>query len=209
MLEEWRDMTGYERYYLISDQGRVKSKNRTTITSHGVSRRVVGRLLQGSKDADGRVRISLISENGRTYKLLSREVLRTFKGKPPEGKPYSLHGNGDPSDNRLENLRWGSPQENADDKARHGTHHNTAKTHCKRGHKFPVKEGSGGGNRRVCQACEYERKTIPLDPGAKQHGTSSGYVRHNCRCEKCRRWRSDEWYRRKALEIARSTRLEV
>lgn len=33
----------------------------------------------------------------------------------------ACHRNGDQIDNRLENLRWGTPQENADDRIRHGT----------------------------------------------------------------------------------------
>jgi hypothetical protein len=32
-----------------------------------------------------------------------------------------LHGNGNPSDNRLKNLRWGTRLENKADSARHGT----------------------------------------------------------------------------------------
>ena len=208
-MEEWRAVVGYEGLYEVSDQGRVRSLDRVVVTSHGVMRRIPGREMKPSRDSAGRRRVVLTAPTGKRTKLLSREVLLAFEGDPPEGKPFSLHGNGDPSDNRLCNLRWGSPQDNADDKARHGTHHNTVKTHCKAGHRFPNPGSPRTASPRVCQPCKEERRRTPLPLGAKQHGTASGYVRHNCRCEKCKKWRSDEWYRRKALELAKSTRLEV
>lgn len=49
-----------------------------------------------------------------------RLVLETFVGPCPDGME-ACHGNGDNSDNRLENLRWDLHQSNIDDKTRHGT----------------------------------------------------------------------------------------
>ena len=50
-------------------------------------------------------------------------VLETFVGPRPEGK-QCCHWDGNPANNKLSNLRWGTPQENADDRKRHG--HNLA-----------------------------------------------------------------------------------
>jgi hypothetical protein len=47
-------------------------------------------------------------------------VLRAFVGPKPPGMECR-HKNGKPSDNRSENLLWGTKLENADDKRRHGT----------------------------------------------------------------------------------------
>ena len=47
-------------------------------------------------------------------------VLLTFRGKCPQGYE-SRHLNGDKLDNRLINLRWGTPQENHADRILHGT----------------------------------------------------------------------------------------
>lgn len=49
-----------------------------------------------------------------------RLVLETFRRKRQE-EEVCRHLNGKHSDNRLKNLRWGTDQENADDRQRHGT----------------------------------------------------------------------------------------
>ncbi len=46
-------------------------------------------------------------------------VLLAFAGPRPEGK-VTRHLNGVPTDNRLGNLRWGTPKENTADMFRHG-----------------------------------------------------------------------------------------
>jgi hypothetical protein len=44
------------------------------------------------------------------------------------------HNDGNEVNDRLENLRWDTHLENMRDLLRHGTHANTNKTHCLRGH---------------------------------------------------------------------------
>jgi hypothetical protein len=58
-------------------------------------------------------------------------VLSAFGGPCPPGY-HALHGDNNTANNRLDNLRWGTPLENAADKTRHGTQtrgeqHSTAK----------------------------------------------------------------------------------
>ena len=54
----------------------------------------------------------------RTLKVHSL-VLVAYVGPKPDGL-QALHRDGNPRNNRLTNLRWGTPQENADDTIRHG-----------------------------------------------------------------------------------------
>lgn len=51
--------------------------------------------------------------------LIHRAVLAAFSG-PPNGR-QCRHLNGNPHDNRLSNLKWGTAKDNADDRAAHGT----------------------------------------------------------------------------------------
>lgn len=47
-------------------------------------------------------------------------VLTAFVGIRPTRTHHGCHNNGNPSDNRVSNLRWGTPASNAADKVRHG-----------------------------------------------------------------------------------------
>lgn len=53
------------------------------------------------------------------YKLIHRLVLEVFLGPCPENAEC-CHANGVRTDNRLSNLRWGTPKENGQDKVAHG-----------------------------------------------------------------------------------------
>jgi hypothetical protein len=58
---------------------------------------------------------------GRQVKrFVHRLVLLAFAGPPLPGQE-ACHNNGDPTDSRIENLRWGTKTENGRDKVRHGT----------------------------------------------------------------------------------------
>jgi hypothetical protein len=62
-------------------------------------------------------------------------VMLAFVGPRPVGK-QTCHRNGDGTDNRLSNLRYGSASDNTLDMVRHGSHNNARKTHCPKGHVF-------------------------------------------------------------------------
>lgn len=52
---------------------------------------------------------------------ISRLMLQTFNGDPPDPSYHAAHLNGKPGDNRIENLKWCSPKENNAHKWLHGT----------------------------------------------------------------------------------------
>lgn len=116
-LEEvWRpvpDVPGYS----VSDRGRVRSEDRMIWTLQGPKRRK-GRVLSPVKAGAGYLTVAL-----GTYRrdYVHRLVLEAFLGPCPEGEECR-HLDGDPRNNRLDNLAWGTPEENSADKVRHGTH---------------------------------------------------------------------------------------
>lgn len=77
------------------------------------------------------------------------------------------HLNGDPHDNRAENLAIGTHSENEQDKLRHGMHPSANKTHCIRGHEFtPENTYRRTNGRRACRACRRIRQRKHLAAAA-------------------------------------------
>ncbi|PKZ45231.1 NUMOD4 motif-containing HNH endonuclease [Gardnerella vaginalis] len=113
--EIWKDIPGYEGKYQASTEGRIRSlsryvRGRCHFTGHYFKRKIKGRILRSGKFCKtGHLSVVLgHGENGRPVHQL---VLLTFKGKPDKDQEV-LHINGDPADNRLCNLRYGTRTEN-------------------------------------------------------------------------------------------------
>ena len=111
--EEWREIPG-EWGYLVSSLGRIKSCHKP---GPGAEGRETYRVLSPSTTSRGYVVVSLKGKQRRVNRL----VLAAFIGEPPTNLHQAAHWDGDPSNNRLDNLRWATPKENAEDRIRHGT----------------------------------------------------------------------------------------
>lgn len=143
-LERWRPALGFEGLYEVSDFGRV--------------RRADTRRLMSLRILDNGYVIVMMCKNGKYQnQLVHRLVLKAFVG-PPAPKQQCRHLNGTRTDNRLENLRWGSVSENSVDQVQHGTHRNIRKTACDYGHTFtPENTYVRPGGQRNCRTCRRER----------------------------------------------------
>lgn len=71
-------------------------------------------------DQDGYLFANLYIDGKSHPRRFARLMLETFIGPCPEGKE-ACHNNGDRTDNRLSNVRWGTPESNYEDRDRHGT----------------------------------------------------------------------------------------
>lgn len=127
--ERWVPVKGYEGLYEVSDRGRMKSLPRKD--ARGALRKE--RLLKPYVMKHGHHQTGLTKDGVTKYHLIHRLVLEAFVGPCPEGME-ACHGEGGPSDNRVENIRWDTRSENMKDVARHGRHAGANKTHCVRGH---------------------------------------------------------------------------
>lgn len=114
-MEEWRSIDSYDGYE-VSNLGRVRSWWKTQ--RHRRTRRDSPVVLSGTMN--GRYRRFCISVNGRmSYKFAHHVVAEAFHGHRPTGM-WVLHRNGDTTDNRADNLYWGTPKQNAEDREAHG-----------------------------------------------------------------------------------------
>ena len=86
----------------------------------GPARRIAP--LKGHTTAYGHLEYGFTTDKGKTNRMqVGRAVLLTFKG-PPSPGDECCHNDGNPANNHLDNLRWGTRQENVADMFRHGTH---------------------------------------------------------------------------------------
>lgn len=113
MAETWLPLPRDDRYE-VSDLGRVRSWASKGRNSH--TRAQQPRVL---KQANGSKGYLAVFPGGR-FQLVHRMVLETFRGPCPDGM-LACHGNGVRTDNRLENLRWDTPEANCADELLHGT----------------------------------------------------------------------------------------
>ena len=109
MFELYKWVPGYEGLYKVSTIGNVKSfKSKEA------------RILSPKKHTKGYLKVALCREGRQVQFFVHRLVSMTFKGHPPENKPYVRHYDGNPKNNQLCNLRFGSQSDNEKDKKRHG-----------------------------------------------------------------------------------------
>lgn len=106
------DFLGYPNYRIGDDvsvwslrQGKWERKEITVVAKGALK---------------GRRVVQLWASNKGKVHLMHRLMLLAFVGPCPDGME-ACHNNGDPSDNRLDNLRWDTKQSNQADRIEHGT----------------------------------------------------------------------------------------
>jgi hypothetical protein len=122
MTEIWKAIPGHEGAYEVSDQGRVRSLARTVPTKsrsgNPYLRPVPERILRpGPQKKSGHLSVILSRKGG--MRQVHELVLTTFVSRPPDCE--SCHNDGDPTNNRLDNLRWDTRHSNIMDAIRKGS----------------------------------------------------------------------------------------
>lgn len=134
-MEVWKQSTKYGGNYEVSTYGNVRSKDKYVEKFCGLHGKVVtqfykGRMLRLSKSSKlGHLSVHLGHNKEKFTVLVHRFVLETFIGPCPEGME-GCHNNGIASDNRLENLRWDTHENNNKDRITHGTYAAGEKHHA-------------------------------------------------------------------------------
>lgn len=118
--EIWRDIPGYEGRYQASDHGRIRSLDQLVRCGNGGkgTRLCKGRVLRpAGQQSDPHLRVTL--GNKAPSALVHVLVALTFIGPRPEGCDVR-HLDGDPQNNRADNLAYGTRRENILDVYRTG-----------------------------------------------------------------------------------------
>jgi hypothetical protein len=113
MSEEWRPISGFPDYE-VSSFGRVR---RVVESRNGH----LPKVLKPSRSRDGYEIVTLSNGEKPTRKQIGRLVCEVFHGAPPTPDHQAAHNDGNPSNNRVDNLRWATRTENMADCLLHGT----------------------------------------------------------------------------------------
>ncbi len=116
--ERWLPVVGWVGFYEVSDRGRVRSLTRQVSHYAGGTRAQYGRVLKQSPK--NYPQVDLCGDGKRNMTYVHRMMLLVFVGPCPEGME-TRHLDGDPSNNSLDNLRWGTTAEQNADRSKHGT----------------------------------------------------------------------------------------
>ena len=119
MTEEWRPVV--EGEFEVSNLGRVRSLDR--VIKRGDNRMTLkGRIRKLSRNRHGYMVVKFYDRGPVLY--VHHLVLTAFDGPRPAGMTHIRHLNGNPADNRLTNLAYGTPSENGRDMVAHGRSRN-------------------------------------------------------------------------------------
>jgi len=147
--ERWLPVVGYEGRYDVSDQGRVRSW-------YPWRELPVPHILALTTGTRGYMRVSLYRDAPFRATKVHQLVLLAFVGPRPEGW-HSRHMDGDPTNNRLSNLTYGTASENQRDRVRLGTHPSAIRTSCAAGHPYGSDTTIAKTGARVCRTCAQRR----------------------------------------------------
>lgn len=117
MAEEWRAIQGYEGDYEVSSEGRLRSL--TYRGKSGTHKRCTPLLLR-LKRRSGYQAYCFSRQSSRRTLNVGPLVLAAFVGEKPPSTECT-HLDGDPTNDRLDNLAWRTHAENEQDKKAHGT----------------------------------------------------------------------------------------
>jgi hypothetical protein len=125
-MEDWRPVPGLEDRYAISSLGRLKR------TAEG-KKTYAGKILNPALTKAGYPKAQLGYGRDRKGYYVHRLVAAAFLPAPDNPvRAYVAHKNGNPQDNRAENLYWAAPAENSHDQFLHGTSRGTSSRARKR-----------------------------------------------------------------------------
>ncbi|HEX5018624.1 MAG TPA: NUMOD4 domain-containing protein [Actinomycetes bacterium] len=151
-MTRWAWVRGFEGKYEVSDDGRVRS--------HGYRSEPFEMKPQVS--SRGYLRVMFRIDGHVAPRSIHRLVAEAFVPNP-DSLPLVRHWNDVQTDNRADNLRWGTARDNSRDILRNGNHASQRQTHCASGQHERVPENlverrkPDGRTTMTCLPCERQR----------------------------------------------------
>lgn len=122
MKESWRPVVGYEGLYEVSSMGRVRGLDRRIPHCEPRhDRKWTGRIIKPIVGSGGYACVTLYNRGRQTQLLVHRIVLEAFVGPAPARCQARHWPDRSRTNNRIDNLLWGSAADNAMDRDNHGT----------------------------------------------------------------------------------------
>lgn len=109
MIEEWKDIKGYEGLYQVSNLGRIRSFFREGTKGGIIQQFIINHYMKVHLFKNG------VGKFIYTHRLVALAFIPN-----PENKPQINHKNGKKHDNRVVNLEWATSKENIDHAIRTG-----------------------------------------------------------------------------------------
>jgi len=120
--EIFKDIPEYEGLYQISNLGRVKSLEKKRNVSKNSYRiyheKILKPVISSKKRKSSYTQVTLCNNTVKTKHAVHHLVLETFVSLCPNNF-QARHLDGNPSNNKLSNLAWGTAQDNANDRTLH------------------------------------------------------------------------------------------
>lgn len=153
MKEVWKDIKGYEKYYKVSNKGRIKSLTRKVNDFRGENTKTVNERILKQQIRNGYYVVQLRKKGIRKSYQVHRLVAESFIPNP-NNKEIINHLDYNPKNNKVENLAWCTQKENVNYSIDRMKHRKSI-THTNTGERYIYYRKSSGVYRLVIDKKEY------------------------------------------------------
>ena len=178
MKEIWKDLSGYEGYYQVSNKGNVRSLDRIVSNNNKINGKIISHWI--SKEGYRRVNLYMGSKY-RTF-FIHRLVASHFIPNPLN-KTYIDHIDTNPNNNCVSNLRWCTEKENSNNTLTIKHKKDASKASSWKANKTKIERGRKTAPKKVCQydvngrfMKEFESSTL----ASKETGISQSDISSCC-----------------------------